>query len=274
MQKYTSDLENPSLVNVVSAVSYCFCTLAFGEPYRLSAKKFAQQLQSYDIKLVIATDKPQDFEDCSGVIAIKLYRTSILYPFNDKRFALEAALKHYECAVLVDADSEIVGEIPKMLEVPPGMYAITAYKSLEEDLKKHHPNNFPYFEKFAKKLGVELNKAQWVCENLIIIRSGENRELKFLDTWGFADRWLGIRRVFQSDHGYIGVAAASAGWTIYDHQEFFKLREIIKHQGHRNIGVTIDGGVQKNPIVRKIGFHWRLLKAYFRTLLEPNKYWF
>ncbi len=274
MQENPVISEKTQPVNVASVSSYCFCTLAFGAPYRLAAKELARQLQTYSIDLVVVTDKPQEFKDLPGVIAVKLHRTSILYPYNDKRFALEVALKHYECAALVDADSEISGEIPQMLEVPPGMYAAVTYKSLEENLKKHHPQNFPGFQSLAHKLGIDLHQAQWVCENLIIVRRDNNREQKFLDTWAFADRWLGIRRVFQGDHSYIGLAAAVAGWKVYCHPEFIRLRQIIKHQGRKHIGVTTKFWQPSRKITRKMGFYWRLLKAFCETFLDPKKYWF
>jgi hypothetical protein len=265
--------EHPQPTDVASAVPYCFCTLAFGAPYRLAARQLAQQLQSLSIPLFVVTDKPQEFNDLTGVTTVKLRRTSILYPYNDKRFALEIALKHHDCAVLVDADSEVSEELPLVLNVPPGMYAEVAQKTLADDLQKYHPRNFPGFQGLATKLGVDLQQAQWVCENLIIIRRDGDREWKFLETWAYADRWLGIRRVFQGDHGYIGLSAAVAGWKVYQHSEFIRLRAMIHHQGHQHIGVASKVWQPSRAITRKVGFYWRMMNAICSTFLEPKKYW-
>ncbi|MEL4894615.1 hypothetical protein, partial [Crocosphaera sp. Alani8] len=269
-QFYSS--QSPRSGEMSPSVKYCFCTLAFGDPYRLAAKHLAQQLQKCDIDLFVVTDEPQYFKDLPKVNAVKLHRTSILYAYNDKRFALENALKHYECAVLVDADSEIIGDIPQVLEIPPGMYANTSCKSLEENLKKHHPKNYGSFQLLAQKLKIDLSQTQWICENLIIIRRSSDQEWKFLDTWELADRWLGIRQVFQGDHSYIGVAAAVAGWQVDNHPEFSRIKEIIKNQGRRHIGFTGKVWQPKSKIFRKMGFYWRWLQAFLRTFLEPKKY--
>ncbi|NJM99174.1 MAG: hypothetical protein HC800_20380 [Phormidesmis sp. RL_2_1] len=254
-------------------VPYCFCMLAFGAPYRLAAKEFSQQLQKYGVELIVATDQPDDFADSPGVVAIKFHRRSILYPYNDKRFALAAALEHYECAVLVDADSTIEGELPKYLHVPPGMYAAVAYKSLEETLNLYYAHNFKAWQKLAGRFKIDLKKTQWVSENLVIVRRDQGREKDFLELWAVADRWLGIRRKFQVDAAYIGVAAAKVGWKVYRHDDFKKMRANISHNGHKSIGIQGRAGQSGNAISKRFNFYRRWLLAVLCTLYQPQKYW-
>ncbi|MFM7424317.1 MAG: hypothetical protein ACKO7W_04870 [Elainella sp.] len=254
-------------------VPYCFCTLAFGAAYRQAAKALAAQAEPFGIQVFVATDDPADFRDSSNVVAGKVRRTSILYAYNDKRFALAMALEQFECAVLVDADSVISGNLPAQLQVMPGMTASVKYTSLETDLQTYHSRSLPAFTALAKRLQIQLSETAWVCENLIIIRRDQGRELEFLRAWAFADRWLGVRHVFQGDAAFIGMAAKAADWTVQnDHPAFQQLRQAIVNQGRNTLKPT-----QRPPFMmwtKRIGFYRRWLLSGLHTLSAPSQYWF
>lgn len=254
-------------------VSYCFCTLAFGAAYRQAAKALAAQAELFGIQVYVATDDPADFRDSPNVIAGRVQRTSILYPYNDKRFALAMALEQSECAVLVDADSVISGSLPMQLQVEPGMTASVKYTSLEADLQAYHTRNLPAFRALAERLQIQLSETAWVCENLIIIRRDQGREQDFLQAWAFADRWLGIRRVFQGDAAFIGMAAKAAGWTVQnDHPAFQELRQAIANKGRNTLKPAQRS--RSTALRKRVGFYCRWLMSGFYSLLAPRQYWF
>ncbi|MEB3342146.1 hypothetical protein [Okeania sp.] len=258
-------IENP--------ISYCLCTLAFGQSYRMAAKELATKAAESGIRLTVATDEPEDFKDHYNVTALNFTRTSIWKPYNDKRFAVAAALKDNECVILVDADSNILAELPKKINVEPGMTAYTAYKSLEEDLILHHAQeNLEGFRQLAKKLHIDLAQTKWVAENLVIIRRDGGKEWQFLDTWAFADRYLGIRKVFQGDHGFIGVSAASVGWQVKRNDDFNQLKSIIKNMGRDSLEKRTKP-TYLTKTKSRIMFHYLYYKALFNSLLNYDKYW-
>jgi hypothetical protein len=253
-------------------VSYCFCTLAFGAAYRQAAKALAAQAEPFGIQVFVATDDPTEFRDSPNVVAGKTQRTSILYPYNDKRFALAMALEQYECAVLVDSDSVISGALPAQLAVMPGMTASIKYSSLEADLQAYHAKNLPAFRALAQRLQIHLSETPWICENLIIIRRDQGREMGFLRAWAFADRWLGVRRVFQGDAAFIGIAAKAAGWTVQnDHPAFQQLRQAITNKGRNTLKLAKRSRLA--PLAKRIGFYRRWLTSGLLTLLSPRQYW-
>ncbi|GBF82174.1 hypothetical protein [Aphanothece sacrum] len=254
------------------STKYCLSTLAIGSPYRLAAQRLAQQVQNSGIDLVIATDVPQDFQKYSNVIARKIRRRSIFYVYNDKRLAISMALENHECTVFVDADSQIIDPLPKELNVSPGLTAETPTKSLEECLIKYYPHNAEKFFELANKLNINVSQAKWVCENLMIIRKDQGRESEFLEAWELSDRWLGLRKVFQGDGSFIGLAAAKAGWKIHDNLELSNLRKLIIHEGRNSLKITARDNSHRDKILfkinNKIGLYWRILIAYIITFKQ------
>jgi hypothetical protein len=86
--------------------SYCFCGLALGKKYRLCAMDVGRDLQRYHpgVEYLILTDDPSDFRDLSNVIAIKHIQDSIMFPYNDRRFAIEKALERYDMTIQIDTE--------------------------------------------------------------------------------------------------------------------------------------------------------------------------
>jgi hypothetical protein len=249
--------------------NYCFCTLAFGSVYRLASQKLAAQLEKQGFKLIIVTDVLQDCES-SNVTLVKGHRTSIFYAYNDKRFALAEALRHHDCAVFIDADSTINGILPKQIRAQPGLTGFTTQRSLEEILIRHHSQNIETFKKLARKCNLDLKNVQWVRENLFIIRRDKEETVKkFLDFWGFSDRWLGLRRVFQGDAAFIGLSCSFVGWKVHQSDDLLQLEQLIT-----NIGVGRPKNVPKGYWAsRRLGFYWRFIQALLESLKDLKGYY-
>jgi len=67
--------------------SFCFSILALGSKYQFLAKNFAEDLEKYSqgTTVVIGTDNPDVFKDCSNVFAFKLKKRGILHCYHGCR---------------------------------------------------------------------------------------------------------------------------------------------------------------------------------------------
>lgn len=254
--------------------SYCLCTLAIGLPYRIAAQKLASDIKDQGIELIVATDYPSDFYKYSNVKASKVTRTSIQYAYNDKRLALAAALEYYDCVVLVDADSQIINELPKTINARPGLTGMVKFKNLKQDLIEYHNNNVQKFQQLAKKLNVELDKCQWINEDLLILRKDQGKELEFLEQWDFVDRWLGLRKIFQGDAAFIGLAAAAVGWQVSTNNSFFELKKVIKNEKIGREKGTRRASLRNKSFKNRINFHKRMAQSFLYSLKDIKKYYF
>src|SRR5215216_2312709 len=97
----------------------CFCTLAIHAPYRQRARLLLADVP--DVPWIVLTEEPGDFEGSpvqairhtpTGPMAVdfltRLPSTGTGRPaYHDKRFVLQAALRDFETAIFVDADTRI-----------------------------------------------------------------------------------------------------------------------------------------------------------------------
>jgi len=133
-----------------SASRHCFCTLAIHAPYRERARLLCADLAP--APMLVLTDEPADFADLpvravahkpSGPMAVDYLerlaptgenRGSAAY--HDKRFALQAALRDFDTAIYLDADTRIVS-VPPLVSFPQGL-AVTKLlvNSVSGHLKK------------------------------------------------------------------------------------------------------------------------------------------
>ena len=106
-QLQTSD--SPSTTTQPNPDSYCFCGLAFNPPYRDFAIAVAKDLAIHHpgVKYLLLTDKGEDFDGIDNVIAIQRKQKSVLFPYHDRRFAIEEALKRFEHTIQIDTDIRI-----------------------------------------------------------------------------------------------------------------------------------------------------------------------
>ena len=222
----------------------CFCTLAIHAPYRQRARLLVADAP--EVPWIVLTDEPDDFEGLPvqvirhaprGPMAVdfltKLSLTGTGGPaYHDKRFALQAALREFDTAIFVDADTRI-RSVPRLPRFLPGI-AVTqvVQASIAEHLSRWGTERRPAFEELAVHLtgtSETLQSARWCHEALFAITKDGN-ESRFFEAWARAVEFLQSREVLSGEGGTIGLAAACAGWTI-DYESLNKLAASTHHEG-------------------------------------------
>ena len=195
---------------------------------------------------VVLTDEPRDFEGL-GVKAIRHEPTGPMAvdfltrlpsigtgrpAYHDKRFVLQAALREFDTAIFVDADTRFTA-VPEMPRLRPGIAVTRGVEAnIAEHLNQWGTQRKPAFEELAVHLTgttETLKTARWCSEALFAITKDGN-ESRFFEAWGRAAEFLQSKEVFSGEGGVIGLAAACAGWTI-DYKSLTKLAAATQHEG-------------------------------------------
>lgn len=227
------------------AVNACFCTLAIHEPYRRRAQLLLADAPA--VPWIVLTDEPTDFSG-STVRAIRHQPTGPMAidfltrlpptgngrgqpAYHDKRFALEAALREFDTAIFVDADSRFQRP-PRLSPFPAGICVVKELQtSIADHLSRWGQQRLPPFKELALDLLGDvdaLKSARWCSEALIAVTK-DGRESKFFEAWARGAKFLQARGVFTGEGGVIGLAAAHAGWTV-DYKSINKLAASIRHE--------------------------------------------
>ena len=225
-------------------VNACFCTLAIHAPYRQRARLLVGDAMG--VPWIVLTDEPGDFDglevqtirhEPTGPMAVdfltKLPPTGTGRPaYHDKRFVLQAALKEFETAIFVDADTRM-NSLPKLPRFPPGIAVTRAVQSsIADHLTQWGTQRRPAFEQLAVHLtgtADTLKSARWCSEALFAITKDGN-ESKFFDAWARAAEFLQSKDVFSGEGGVLGLAAAYAGWTV-NYDSLTNLAASTRHEG-------------------------------------------
>jgi hypothetical protein len=224
----------------------CFCTLAIHPPYRRRAQLLIADAP--DVPWIVLTDNTDDFANLparaiphtpTGPMAIDV-QTKLPHlgqgrggpAYHDKRFVLQAALKEFDTAIFVDADSRI-RSVPRLPHCPPGIALDKVLRtSISDHLNRYGQWRRPAFEQLAIELTGDpnkLNTARWCGEALFAVTTDGN-ESEFFAAWDRSASFLQSRDVYSGEGGVIGLAAACANWSI-DYKSLTKLAAITEHEG-------------------------------------------
>ena len=198
-----------------------------------------------EVPWVVLTDEPGDFDglkaqairhEPTGPMAVDFLTKPLTGTgepaYHDKRFVLQAALREFETAIFVDADTRI-RSLPKLPRFPPGI-AVTqvVQANIAEHLSRWGTERRPAFEQLAVHLtgtADTLESARWCSEALFAITKDGNESM-FFEAWSRAAEFLQSKEVFSGEGGAIGLAAVCAGWTVtYD--SLTKLAASTHHEG-------------------------------------------
>ena len=148
------------------SMAVCFCTLAVHAPYRQRARLLCSDVPS--VPWVVLTDEPADFEDLpvravrhlpTGPMAID-YRQRLAptgdghgaAAYHDKRFALQTALREFDTAIFLDADSRL-SALPPTSPFRPGLAVVPVIrKSIAAHLATCGTWRLPAFVTLAREL--------------------------------------------------------------------------------------------------------------------------
>jgi hypothetical protein len=224
----------------------CLCTLAIHAPYRRRARLLCADAPS--LPWTVLTDDPGDFADLP-VRAIRHAPTGPMATdyidrnpptgggrgaaaYHDKRFALLFALRDFDTAIFVDADSRI-GSLPPLSAFPPGLAVLPVVrKSVSEHLETCGSWRMPAFVELARHLTGDadiLDRARW-CHETCMAVTRDTRESAFFAAWGRAAEFLQARGVYSGEGGVVGLAAACAGWTV-DYEALSGFASAVRHEG-------------------------------------------
>ena len=227
-------------------MTICFCTLAIHAPYRQRARLLCASAPI--VPWIVLTDYPNDFSDLpvraiphspTGPMAVDYlarlaptgnYRGAAAY--HDKRFALLAALRDFDTAIYLDADSRI-NYLPPFADFPPGVAVLpVVQKSIAEHLETTGSWRMPFFRDLAYHLTAStdiLSSARW-CHETIIAVTKDGREFGFFETWSLGAEFFQAREVYSGEGGIIGLAAESVGWKV-DYKALTGIAAAIMHEG-------------------------------------------
>ena len=197
---------------------------------------------------VVLTDEPADFADLpvrairhvpTGPMAIDyLQRFSPTgngngaAAYHDKRFALQAALRHYDTAIFLDADSR-VDAVPTIDIFPSGLAVVPVVReSIAVHLETCGPWRLPAFVELARYLMGDpdvLQAAAW-CHETCYAVTKDGMEDRFFWAWERGASFLQRHGVYSGEGGVMGLAAAYAGWTA-DYETLGPLVTVIQHEG-------------------------------------------
>lgn len=228
------------------SINACFCTLAINAPYRHRAQSLIADAPA--MPWIVLTDEPNDFVDLpvrairhvpSGPTAI-VFQTRIPGTgngrggpaYHDKRFVLQAALKEFDTAIFIDADTRI-RSVPRLPRFRPGIAVDKClHASIADHLSRWGQMRKPAFEQLAMELiGDEnaLNSARWCGEAFFAVTKDGNESM-FFDAWERGANFLHARGLLSGEGGVIGLAAMCAGWTV-DYRTLKKLVAAAQHEG-------------------------------------------
>jgi hypothetical protein len=227
-------------------MTVCFCTLAIHKPYRQRARLLCADLAA--LPWVVLTDEPADFADLpvravhhvpTGPMARDYLQR--LAPtgegrgaaaYHDKRFAVIAALRDFDTAIFLDADTRACG-VPVLDTFPPGLAALPVVRtSVAAHLETCGSWRLPAFEDLSRALTGDtraLHAAPWCHETCYAITKDGN-EARFFGAWEQGARFMQDRAVYSGEGGVMGLAAACAGWTA-DYDCLAGLATSIRHEG-------------------------------------------
>ena len=286
---------------------FCFCTLALGKRYRSHALLLAQDIEKHSpgTKLVILTDKPQEFSKYSHILAFSHQQQSIGC-YHDKRFVIAQALLLFNTCIFVDVDIRILDKVASNLKYLRGVTARSctsivkhnqAYIGSVNDL--HKPKRIRDLEiinKLAQKLDLNLedNSIQFVMEMLFVVTRQDGCEIEFLKHWETIALYCELNGFYGAEGYAIGLAAAKAGlpvqWDAMEGIVYFKdwvERQKIK-KGQANPDETLIYFQQheaieyrKNSIFQKLvrkldkimGYYYRSLCLRLTALSNFNFYY-
>ncbi len=237
------------------APQYCFCTLALGKPYNALANLLAEDIARHapHTKLVLLTDRPQNFTQLPQVIAIKHQQQGVKC-YHDKRFAIEQALVRFNACIFLDSDMRILESVPEQLDwLVPGIKARACFSMIKKFVAveagtadKRLNQEFHLAKEATQNLGLDLNaeSLQFVHEYLFAITKDNGKEEMFIHQWGKLAQRYEQSGIYDAEGYAIGLAAAKAGITIqWDEMpgiEFFnnKIEQVKIRQGQVSADTT------------------------------------
>lgn len=275
-----------------SECSYCLCTLAVGQRYRVHAQQLAADLQHHapDIEFLILTDRPDDFGRSPNVCAV-FHRLQSVEGYHDKRFVLQKALARFDACLFLDADVRVLSALPKNMDFPEGLVARYGCSLIKHNTQPKVRPALRIIEAIAQAQNIELEKALWFHEFMFSFRGQAGKEALFFQQCQQIADSFERAGIYNGAANVMGLAAASAGFDISFHRDdLFKCfkdniqKEKIKagvaapddmaaeFENHRRIEYPARSLWQRigHRLSKEAGVLYRLAKLRVRTLKQQK----
>jgi hypothetical protein len=251
--------------------NYCFSLLALMPKYQTLARQFAQDLEQHSpqTKIVIGTDNPLAFQNCSNVLAFKLKKQGILHCYHDKLFVIEKALTQFQVVIQIDADTRMIDSLPQSIEPSFGLAALHIENLLTHN-QKYDPVRLVHLAKLADKLGIDLDSVSYIGESLFAISADQSQATEFIRQWNLIARYLELRGIHAGEGNAIGLAAAKANLKIIQPAW---LEDIDRVRQHFEASQLELHKTFFDRFKRKIDYHYRLNQARINALKDFDFYY-
>ncbi|MGB3694183.1 MAG: hypothetical protein WA865_13300 [Spirulinaceae cyanobacterium] len=248
----------------------CFSALALSPPYWNCAGKLAKNLTEFapGIKLVVATDNVSYFKEFDNVIAIPHRHYFGYRPYNDKLFAIDAALQRFSVVVQVDVDITFLQPVETLVNENWQLGITGRSESLVEHTRKYNPKTLIHLEKICDRLDLELDSIRWIGESLFVIRRDSGKEQKFLACWRKLAHYWDIHKLGAGEGAILGLAAAYVGWEVEKNEHWTRLNSALVHQDiHKEIVEP-----QSAQLKRKWYYRLRILRSKLLAIQDRDFY--
>ncbi len=275
--------------------TFCFCTLAVGDRYRIHAQILAQDLQNQmpDIPLLILTDRPEAFQQFPQVLAFK-HQIQSIKGYHDKRFVLDKALSQFESCLFLDSDVRVLGPMLDLSAASlwnPGITA-RAGTGLANHMKNmNDPKILKVIHQVAQTLDIDLETVQWLHEFMFIMKREDGLEQEFFELWQTLSYVFESQGIYGGESFSIGLAAAKVGMNfefmredlfpffkdniervrvkngqsnLQDKQSYFDSHAAIEHP-RRSVFWKI-----RNKLTQRAIFYFRILRLKIWMKQDPH----
>lgn len=230
---FRSDIQgNKNCQKLYKKQNYIFSTLAHGLDNSTKAMNLARDLDFFDQKIVIITDRVGFFSKIKNVIEIE-YKEDY-FSYNKKVNCFKEGFKHADAVVYIDADTRVFYENYDstynsfLFHIPPGFHPSWVWGGVDNFLKdKDVTNRISGYGDLAlsicKDLKIDTNLAKHWQEGILAVSKENLKENIFIDTWDFISSRLDlfeknnkVEKIGAGEGNIIGLSLIKSGMTIHD----------------------------------------------------------
>jgi GR25 family glycosyltransferase involved in LPS biosynthesis len=240
---------NNNCVKNYKKQNYIFATLAYGDNSNHHAIKLANDLNFFNQKILIVTNKPKIYNNLKNVIVINYPEKRFSY--NDKLYCFEHGLKYEDCVIFIDADCRMFYNDYKTTLTNFNRIASKGFHPSYNWGKLTRPDR-NFFEiqdiedrvdgynklthKLCLDLDIPIDNAFHYQENILGLCKENGKENIFLDIWKKLASELddyeiknNSKKIGVGEGNLIGLAVAKSKLTINSNNLCDQIGEYLKH---------------------------------------------
>ena len=260
-----SDIQgNNNCVKDYKKQNYIFSTIAYGDNANKNALKLAIDLNHFNQKILIVTDRKELYDYLENVILIDYPNKNFSY--NDKIICFKEGFKHEDAVVYMDSDCRIFYENYKQCYanflriIEPGFHPSWDWGLIDRadsgffdstDINGRVKGYGELALQTAKDLDIPISKAYHYQEGMLILSKENSKTNVFLDTWEKMANILddyeiknNSKRIGVGEGNIFGLAIAKSNMKIHTHDVCNDLGNDIKYNFY---GTFIDDYIKQFP---------------------------